>query len=140
MADPIDLTYTFITAREDIEWLGGSQTRPVMTVSIQTNGHGVYFEYRIPRNLYTKALALKQGIGWTGTIESMFTVPGVVDEEYTQIPRPSGQLDDSMIVYVESTSGQSSSSLTVPIGKLAPEFQAAAIKALRAELDDAETT
>lgn len=134
MADTYDVLYQYPT----VEFLGGTKTRDVMAVGYQTKPHGVVFEARIPRNIYSAKEVNSEGIGYSGEIESVFQQPGVADATWAQTANAAGFLIDELVLTVESTSGDSSAQLTVPFSQMAPETLAPKVKALRAELDAAE--
>lgn len=130
--------YTILTQYETVEFLGGAQTRPVIAVGVQTREHGVYFETRIAKADYTAAVAKQNANGFTIVYELLFKIPGVTDVEWTQEPTNAGQLQDHVIVYVESSSGASSASIDVPYSKFTQDYIAGQVGKLRAQLDAAE--
>lgn len=134
MAATYDVLYQYPT----VEFLGGTQTRDVMAVGYQTKPHGVVFEARIPRNIYSAHEVNSEGIGYSGEIESVFTHPGVVDATWAQAANSAGFLIDELVLNVESTSGNSSATLTVPFSRMAPETLAPLVAHLRDQLDAAE--
>lgn len=134
MADNFD----FLGAREDIEFLGGTQTRPVVSVSIRTKPHGTYMEFRIPRKQYNAHVLHSDGLGFAGTVEGVWALPGVVGMQYVQVPTSGGELQDAFTVTVESTSGDSTVDMQVPYGELADTLLRPKVKAQRSLLDAAE--
>jgi len=129
---------TNITANPDVETLGGTATRNVVVLAFQTVPHGVRAEWRVPEvgfdpsqtDQYVEALAIG--------IEELFGNPGIADVAWTQVTTPSQQLKDALLIYVTSTSGESSAVLTIPY----PPFDAPAMEAAAAakqqELDQIE--
>lgn len=130
--------YSIVTQYETVEFLGGTQTRPVMAVGVRTADHGVYFEFRLPKADYNAANVKNDAEGFSIVYELLFTIPGVSDVEWTQEPTNAGQLQDHVLVYVVSTSGNSSSSIDVPYSKFTQDYIAAQVKKLRTQLDNAE--
>lgn len=130
--------YRIVGQRPDVEFLGGQETRAVMVVSVVTDDHGVYFETRIATADYTAAVAKQNANGFTIIYEDLFTIPGVADVGWAQEVTPAGQVQDHVIVYIASTSGNSSGIVDVPYSQFTQEQVAARVAALRAELDDAE--
>jgi hypothetical protein len=124
--------------REDIEFLGGTQTRAVVAVSATTKPHGVYFETRILRTVYSPAVVKNVAQAWAALIEQTFGIEGVAGLQWSQVPTASGELRDTITVTVESTSGQSSAALDFAFDRLVPEVIAEPIATLRKQLDDAE--
>lgn len=131
-------TYEIVTQYETVEFLGGTQTRPVIAVGVRTKAHGVYFEFRLAKADYSAANVKADANGFTIVYELLFDIPGVTDVEWTQEPTNAGQLADHVIVYVQSTSGNSSSSLDVPYSQFTQDIIAGKVEALRGQLDAAE--
>jgi hypothetical protein len=131
-------SYSIQTQYETVEYLGGTQTRPVIAVGVLTVGHGVYFEFRIPKVNYNSANVRNDANGFTIIYEMLFTIPGVVDVEWTQEPTQAGQLADHVVVYFESTSGNSSASIDFPYTQFTQDYIAARVAFARAGLDAAE--
>lgn len=134
MANP----YTIETQYETVEFLGGTQTRPVIAVGARTVAHNVYFEFRIPKGVYSSSNVKSNATGYTIIYELLFTIPGVTDAEWAQEPTTSGQLEDHVIVYFESTSGESSASIDFPYSQFAQDYIAARVAFAIAGLDAAE--
>lgn len=130
--------YTIVTQYETVEFLGGTQTRPVIAVGVRTQDHGVYFEFRLPKASYNVTNVKADAEGFSIVYELLFEIPGVTDVEWTQEPTTAGQLEDHVLVYITSTSGNSSSSIDVPYSQFTQDKIAAKVKALRAQLDNAE--
>lgn len=131
-------TYDVITQYETVEFLGGTQTRPVIAIGVRTHEHGVYFEFRLPKADYNAANVKNDANGFTIVYELLFEIPGVSDVEWTQEPTSAGQLQDHVIVYVVSTSGNSSASLDVPYSQFTQDIIAGKVEKLRGQLDAAE--
>lgn len=134
MADDFEVRVQYPT----VEFLGGSQTRDVMAVGYVTKPSGIYFEARLPRNLYDAALVHSYGLGYTGTIEQVAAIPGIDGMTWQQAQQRDGTLLDQMVIYVTSSSGNSSGSFVQPFGTLGPKWVTPKVKALRAQLDAAE--
>lgn len=130
--------YTIVTQYETVEFLGGTQTRPVIAVGVRTTDHGIYFETRIDKADYTATVAKENAHGFTIIYEMLFDIPGVTDVEWAQEPNTAGILQDHVIVYVESTSGASSQSIDVPYSKFTQDYVAGKVRAIRAQMDEAE--
>jgi hypothetical protein len=130
--------YTILGTRPDLEFLGGTRTKPVMVVSVVTQEHGVYFETRIDTVDYTADVARQNANGFTIIYELLFQIPGVSDVGWAQEATPAGQLQDHVIVYVSSSSGQSSGIVDVPYSQFTQDIIAGKVKTLRAELDATE--
>lgn len=131
-------TYDVITQYETVEFLGGTQTRPVIAIGVRTHEHGVYFEFRLPKADYNAANVKNDANGFTIVYELLFEIPGVSDVEWTQEPTSAGQLQDHVIVYVVSTSGNSSASIDVPYSQFTQDIIAGKVEKLRGQLDAAE--
>lgn len=121
-----------------VEFLGGSQTRAVMNVGYVSKPSNVYFEARIPKPLYTAKQVRDYGLGFSGSIEEVAGLEGVAGQQWVQAQQPDGTLLDQMIVYVDSTSGDSQDSFVLSFGNLSAHFAKPKVDALRAKLDDIE--
>lgn len=134
----VDLGYKVERQFPGIETLGSQGTRDVTIVGITTNGHGVYLEFRIPQAFYSAQQVKNYSTGYTGTIESMFAVSGVVGLQWIQQVSPANELQDAIIVTVASDSGDSTGQFTVPFRDFKPEVVAPKAAKLIAELNAAE--
>jgi hypothetical protein len=114
----VDLGYTVVTQYPTTEFLGGTNTQDVTAVGILTNGHGVYIEFRIPDSQYTAALGKDYAIGYTGTVEQEFLLPGVVGVSWSQEPNAQDQLVDMIEVTVQSDSGNSQAVVSFPLSQI----------------------
>lgn len=131
-------TFTVVTQSPDTEYIGGTQTRQVTTVGITTKPHGVYIEFRIPKTVYSTAQVHDYALGYSGTVEGLFAINGVVGVSWSQQPTAGGQLQDVLTITVQSTSGDSTDQFTLPLA----DATSAAVKAKAAaaikQLDAAE--
>src|SRR5215470_16762076 len=91
----------------DVEFLGGTQTRPVMAVGVFTIPHNVYFEMRIPKADYTPQHVATMAEAYAANIEVALQDPHVQDIVWFQDQRQDGYLVDKATVYVTSDSGNS---------------------------------
>lgn len=130
-------TYTVNVQYPGVVFLGGTQTQDVMFIGITTKPHGVYLEFPIPKKIYTPAQVNDYAGGYTGSVESIFTISGVAGLEWVQIPS-GGDLESAMTVTVQSDSGNSTSTLTVPFGDLAVNLVKPLVTKLVASLSAAE--
>ncbi len=130
--------YDVVVQYETIEFLGGTQTRPVIAVGCRTHLHNIYFEFRIPKGNYNSANVHNDANGYTIIYELLFTIPGVVDVEWTQEPTQGGQLADHVIVYIESTSGDSTTSIDFPYSQFNQDYIEARVAHAIQGLDAAE--
>jgi len=121
-----------------VVFLGGTQTQDVTFVGYVTAPSGVYFEVPIPQNVYNATQVADYGTGYSGTIESVLALPGVVGGEWTQTPTPGGELTSNLVVYVQSKSGNSQASVVVPFSGLAPDLVKPQTDKLIAELNASE--
>ena len=142
------MAYHDLTTRPDVEFLGGNQVRDVIVLSAWTVPHEIYFEARYPAAGWKPEFAKSTAIGYSLTFESLFTLPGVEDVAWTQVETATGFLRDGALIYVSSSSGNSSDNVFVPYSKLGidsqasgnqPGFVAAIVAALRAKLDAIES-
>jgi hypothetical protein len=131
-------SYTVETQYETVEFLGGTQTRPVIAVGVTTNAHGVYFEFRIPKASYNSGAVKSNANGYTIIYEMLFEIPGVTGVEWAQEPSQAGQIEDHVIVYFESTSGDSSASIDFPYSQFTQDYIASRVAFARKGMDAAE--
>jgi hypothetical protein len=127
-----------VTQYPGVVFIGGTQTQDVTFVGYLTKPSGVYFEVPIPQAVYSSAVVNEYGQGYCATIEAVLALPGVVGGEWTQTPTKAGELTSNIVVYVQSDSGNSQASLTVPFSGLAPELVQPKSSALIKELNAAE--
>lgn len=132
-------TNDVVTQYETVEFLGGTQTRPVIAVGVRTRAHGVYFEFRVPKGEYSSAVVRNNRNGFTIVYELLFEIAGVTDVEWTQEPTDAGLLKDHVIVYFTSTSGNSSASIDFPYDQFTQDYIAARVAFAIEGLDAAET-
>jgi hypothetical protein len=127
--------------------MGGNQVRDVIVLSAWTTPHEIYFEARYPAAGWKPEFAKSTALGYSVTFESLFTLPGVDDVSWTQVETATGFLQDGALIYVTSTSGNSSDNVFVPYSKLGidtgaktnqPGFVAAIVADLRRRLDALE--
>lgn len=130
--------YAIVGQRPDTEVVGGTKTREVQVIQVVTNEHGVYFEFRVPRAQATTTFIHQQANAWTIIFELIFSAEGVSAVEWTQEPTPGGQLDDHVIVYVTSTSGESEGVLDFPYAHFNQDYIGPRVAHLRAALDATE--
>lgn len=130
-------TYTVVVQYPGVVFLGGTQTQEVMFVGITTKPHGVYLEFPIPRAIYSPTQVADYALGYSGTVESIFTVSGVAGLEWVQTPN-AGNLESSMAITVQSDSGNSTAETTVPFGNLGTQTVAPIVKKLVASLNASE--
>ena len=120
-------SYRIVTQYETVEFLGGTQTRPVIAVGVRTAVHEVYFEFRLPKGDYNSANVQNNANGYTIIYELLFEIPGVTDAEWSQEPSQGGQLEDHVTVYFETPSGESSASIDFPYSQFTQDYIAARV-------------
>jgi hypothetical protein len=132
--------YEVITSYEDVEFLGGAQTRDVLVTGIRTKPSGIYIEVRIPMTVYKQIGApavASTALGFRNIYELLLQQEGVAGVQWGQVSK-NGQLADVAVVTVSSSSGNSEATLEVPYSKLAPTFDEPMILKLRKQLDATE--
>lgn len=127
-----------VTQYPDVVVLGGNRTQDVQVIGVLTDAHNVYFETRLPRSLATTANLQSNANGFTLIYEALFDIPGVADVQWTQEPTAAGLLQDHVIVYVVSSSGESEGVLDVPYSQFTQDIIAAKVGKLRDALDATE--
>lgn len=136
----VDLGYRVIRQFPVIETHGASGTENATAVGIETNGHGVYLEFRIPDKYFSAAQVKAYATGYTGTVEQMFDIPGVIGLQWYQDQTPSNQLGDFALVTVETESGDSQGTFSVNFRELKPAVVEARAKPIIAKLEAVEAT
>lgn len=136
----VDLGYRVIRQFPVIETHGASGTENATAVGIETNGHGVYLEFRIPDKFYSAAQVKDYATGYTGTVEQLFETQGVVGVQWYQDVTPSNQLGDFALITVASDSGDSQQTFSVAFRELKPSVVAAKAKPIIAAMNAAEAT
>lgn len=135
-------SWQFVTSFEDVEFLGGSQTRDVLVTGIRTKPSGIYLEVRVPLDLFKREGAQvvnAAALGWANIFETLARQPYVAGVQWGQ-ESLNGQLQDVAVITVASTSGDSQATLTVPIVQLGPKLDAPAIKQLHDQLNELEAS
>lgn len=132
-------TYTILAQREDIEFLGGTLTRPVVSVSFQTKPHNIYAEFRIPRKDYLPRAVGAGALSYAAIYEGIAALDFVVGVQWSQVVTAASELADNVTITVASSSGNSTASLDVLLNALGPDLHAAQISALHDQLDNAES-
>lgn len=132
--------YTILGQYPTIETLGGTQTRDVQAIQAQTKPSGIYYETRIPSSGATTANIRSDVNGYAIIYELLLTIPGVVSVQWAQEPNAAGLLEDHVLIYYESTSGQSSGVFDMPYSKWTQNYAAAHVKTGIAALDAVEAS
>lgn len=130
--------YTIVGQYPDVQVIGTGKTQDVQTVQVVTVPNGVYFETSLPRAIATTQNIKAQVNGLATHYEQLFDIPGVSAIQWTQEPTAAGLLEDHLIVYVTSTTGNSQGQLDFPYSQFANDVIEAAVTKLRAGLDATE--
>lgn len=136
----VDLGYRILRQFPVLETHGAAGTENATAVGIETNGHGVYLEFRIPDKYYSAKQVKDYATGYTGTVEQIFETKGVVGLQWYQDSTPSNQLGDFALITVESDSGDSQQTFSILFRNLTPANVAAKAKPLIARMNAAEAT
>jgi len=135
----VDLKFTIVAQNPTVEFLGGTQTRNVVTVGFITDGHGIYGEARVIASIYSANEARHAALGVVVALETVASLPNVAGVEWGQSVNKSGLLVDQITVTVESDSGDSTALYgPVAISALGADARAPEIAALAKALTDAE--
>lgn len=105
---------------------------------MRTNPHGVYVEFRIATADWNSQLDVDTAGGWNTIYEDLFSIPNVVDVEWAPEGTASGLLQDHVIVYFTSTSGNSGASIDFPYSQFTQQFIADRVAFAVAQFDAAE--
>lgn len=135
---PVSASVESISITQTVEYLGGTNSRQVAVVAVRTYPSLVYFEFRIPRADFTAAIARQEAEGYGAQVEAIMTDPHVNGIEWFQNANPAGYLVDMGTIFVQSTSGNSGLSFSVPWGLVYVEYVDTPIANLVAQLDAAE--
>jgi hypothetical protein len=130
--------YTIVGQYPDVIVLGTGKTQDVQVIQFTTIPHGTYVETSLARNIATTANIKAQVNGLATHYEQIWSIPGVAGLAWTQEPNASGFLEDHIIVYVSSTSGDSSGQLDFPYSQFSNDVIEAGVTNLRAALDATE--
>lgn len=131
-------TYQVIGTRPGTEFLGGTNTRPVVVVEAATKPNGIYFEFNIPQKDFTAQSVAGPALSWSTIYETVAGLPWVTGVQWSEAPNVSQELAAQVTITVASSSGNSESQLTFLVIDLGPKLQQAAINNLHKQLDDAE--
>lgn len=122
----------------DVEFLGGTLTRPVTVFRLRTIPNSVYAEMRVPTSLVKDIDLGKARTDFAASFEKLFGNPGVAGVAWGQEQNAADQLENVVYIYVSSTSGDSSATLSFPYTKWTPTPWLAAAAAEQAFLDQSE--
>lgn len=136
----VDLAYDVVTQYPTVQFLGGQQTQDVIAVGITTRGHGVYVQFDIPRRIYSAQELKNYATGYTGSVEQFFEIPGITGIAWSQQPNAGGNLVAVLTFTVESTSGISAATFTVPLASATDTLVKQQASKLRAELNASEAS
>lgn len=129
---------TVLGTRPGTEFLGGTQTRPVVVIEAQSTPSGIYFEVLVPQKGFVADIARAAALGYADIFETVNALPHVAGVFWSQGPNAAGELEDLITITVESTSGNSEAQIVTPILQLGPQTDLPQIDALHAELDATE--
>lgn len=118
-----------------VELLGGAKTQDVYEVSTSTTPGNVYFQFRVPVYLADPGSLRATAEAMSVSIESVLSLTGVVGMEYVQDVNQANLLVDYMLIYVTSSSGESSDYLRWPLASIDLRVVATPVAALIAKLD-----
>jgi hypothetical protein len=130
--------FTIVGVRPDVLLVGGQQIQSVMTISVRTNAHGIYFEAQTLASLYKPATVNDIAHIGTQELEALFGHDGVTSVAWTQEVTDAGNLEDHILIYVQSTSGNSFGIVDVLFATVSNASTGDQIAALRASLDATE--
>lgn len=133
-------TYTIVGQYPDVLVLGSGKTQDVQVIQVVTSPSGIYFETSLTRQNATSANIRNQVAGFASLYEAAAAVPGVAAVQWTQEPTRGGLLEDHVIFYVVSTSGESEGVINVSYTDFTPTRYKPRIKALVAALDATEAS
>lgn len=138
--------YTILGSANSTEQQGAGAVVPVQEFSVQTKPSSIYFQFRRPVSQLQKlgdseraALIAAVADQLATRIEAVAAEPSVLTLAYSQPANAAGQLLDVMTIYVQSDSGNSQGTVTVPLANLGPgEYTSSRITAEVAALNAAE--
>ena len=129
---------TDVHVTRGVELVGGSKIRDVYDAEATTTPSGVYFQFRVPVALADPGSIQATAEAISVSLESLFTVPGVVGIEYVQDVSPANLLVDYVLIYVQSTSGLSTDYVRWPLESVDLRVLAGPLAAAIAKLDTIE--
>lgn len=135
------LGVSFLAAEPGTEYLGGTQTRPVVFVSYKSQPSYIYFQVPVPQAIYSAAIAKAAAMGVATILETLNALPWVGGVSWGQLPTLGGELNSTATIEVVSTSGNSAALLGPwALVSLPPDLNQPKITALHNELDATENT
>lgn len=129
-------SYTRIDANQTVETLGGTATRDVMQIGVQTTGEGVYFGFRVPISAWRSGAWRTTAEGYAELVDTVAAHPNVGGMLYVQDVGAGGQLVDIIEITVVSDDGSSSAVLREPLGKVYPPYVDPIIDQTAAQLNE----
>jgi len=137
VADPY--AFTIVAQNSTVEYLGGTNTQPVVVVGVVTAVHNIYFEVRIPQAEYSATPPKAVATGYVPIYEDIANLPNVADVAWGQRTNASGLLVDQVTIIVQSASGLSTAQLgPIDVVNLGTTDHESEINALSKELTDGE--
>lgn len=138
--------FTVLGSSNGTELQGGNTVVPVQDFAVQTKPSGIYFEFRRPVSQLQKLDAagrvalINDVAGQLATrIEEVMSEPAVTWMTYSQPTNAAGQLLDVLTVYVQSDSGNSQGTITIPLADIGPgKYTTSRVNAEVAALNAAE--
>jgi hypothetical protein len=130
--------WEFVASYEDVEFLGGSNTRDVLVTGIRTKPSGIYVEFRVAMADFREngaRVVHDAAHAWAATFEALAAMQWVAGVQWGQ-ESYRGQLHDVAILTVQSTNGDAQSSVTIPLSQLDTAHVTAVVKKLHDQLDD----
>ena len=135
----VDTSFTIWTQEATDIWLGGSNTKPGVTIGFTTNAHGIYGEALVFKEGYTAEVARGAAAGIATILETLANLNHVVGVEWAPQTSSPGFLYGTVTLTVASASGNSTATLGPwPITSLPPNLNAPKINALSDQLSAAE--
>jgi len=131
-------TYKVVTQRTDTVFLGGTNTKDVRTVGYVTVPEDIYFEAQIDEAAYSLEAVDSNGQGFASLVKSLAATPGVAAVQWAQTPTAAGELTTGFYVWVESSSGNSTSQIFLSYKTFAPSVWQPIIASQVEQLDAIE--
>lgn len=111
--NPGDVVIVFQHQTEQL--LGGSALQSVVEVGAETVPSGVFFQFRLPANGYTRAAAAAYAQGFALMIEDTLRSPDVAGIAYRQDLNAAGTLLDELEVFWQFEDGSADGSVVVSL-------------------------
>lgn len=127
-----DNAATIISQEESDELAGGTTLTRTVEVGAVSIPSGVYFQFRLPKTGYTRAVGQSYANGFGLLIEGILVEPNVVAIAYQQDVNQAGHLLDQLDIFWQTDDGSAAGDIVLPMFPLTDDQVGPAVQAAMA--------